>query len=176
MLAVLTVVWPTRATAGPPAVDGLAERLRELPANVLSDGQRQELADAVRMDLRNRLQAANDRSSGLWRKIQSRADWELFRDRQLGLLRKSLGQFPQAPEEPEVRVSGSPRDIFLVRDGRQQTNAFCFAVGRGAAVDRRRVWGPFPRIEQLCTDPRLSSAEVSHHAKETGKQSALRSG
>jgi cephalosporin-C deacetylase-like acetyl esterase len=108
ILVLLPVVAPAAAFAAEPsAVARLAEHLRELPANVLAEDQRRALVDEIRDDLDNRLQAANDRSSRQWRTIQSRTDWERFRDERLGRLRESLGQFPAPPEKLDVRVTGT---------------------------------------------------------------------
>lgn len=69
------------------------DALRQLDTRVIAaDPAAQKSArEAVRIDARNRLQAANLRETASWRKLQNRADWERYRDERLTRLRDSLG-------------------------------------------------------------------------------------
>jgi dienelactone hydrolase len=85
----------------------LAGRLARLDATVAPPEQREALTRMVSANLRQRLQAANERSSADWHKIASRADWEQYVKPRLGALRASLGQFPEPPRPLEVRKTGT---------------------------------------------------------------------
>jgi hypothetical protein len=61
----------------------------------------QLLADNVRA----RRDAANRRENEAWRALQTRADWERYRDARLKALRDSLGAFPPPPKDLKVRVT-----------------------------------------------------------------------
>jgi cephalosporin-C deacetylase-like acetyl esterase len=56
-------------------------------------------------DLRARRDAANRADREAWQRVQSRSDWERFRDQRLKALRASLGQFPPAPTDLKVRAT-----------------------------------------------------------------------
>jgi hypothetical protein len=84
----------------------LAEELRRLDVRVIQAGS-EEARDLPRMlgrDARARIDAANRRETGAWRKIATRQDWERYRDQRLRGLRESLGQFPDPPRDLKVRV------------------------------------------------------------------------
>ncbi len=85
------------------ADDDLAAKLREANAQVLpADPER---GRRLAQDARARLMAANDRETDAWRKIQTRADWERYRDRRIEALRLSLGTFPAPPSDLKVRIT-----------------------------------------------------------------------
>jgi dienelactone hydrolase len=56
-------------------------------------------------DARARLWAANQRENQAWAKVQTRQDWEGFRDSRLRRLRESLGPMPPQPKEVKVHVT-----------------------------------------------------------------------
>lgn len=47
----------------------------------------------------------NKKDVEAWRSIKTKADWERLRDEKVALLRKSLGQFPDAPKSVKVVVT-----------------------------------------------------------------------
>ncbi len=55
------------------------------------------------------LRAAGVRESTEWHEIQSRAQWEQFRDERMDSLRRSLGPFPAVPSDLRVQVTGKIR-------------------------------------------------------------------
>jgi dienelactone hydrolase len=95
----------------------LTEQIRGLDTRVLSDVDGKAPREMVAADLRARRRAANDRSSGEWRAIKGRAEWEAFRKIKLDALRRSLGTFPALGAELKTRVTGR-----LVGDGYQIEN------------------------------------------------------
>jgi dienelactone hydrolase len=87
----------------PVAEDDLARQLRGLDATVLpADG---EPAKQLARHVQARLREANRRESRAWQQIQTRGDWERYRDARLQALQASLGTFPPVPHDLKVRVT-----------------------------------------------------------------------
>ncbi|HUT32911.1 MAG TPA: hypothetical protein VNE39_05485 [Planctomycetota bacterium] len=86
-------------------VKGLAEGLRAVKADVLTPEERAGSASMLADDCRARLRAANRRDAAEWAKVQSRADWERFRDARLKALRDSLGTFPPVPTSLDAEAT-----------------------------------------------------------------------
>ncbi len=76
--------------------DDLASKLRELsPVVVPAESERgKALPRMLYDDARVRMRAANVRETNAWRAIQTREDWERYRDAKIRALRESLGSFP----------------------------------------------------------------------------------
>jgi cephalosporin-C deacetylase-like acetyl esterase len=105
--AVVSAVWAIASQGGESlANDDLATRLRELDARVFpADGdEAKQLPRMLAKDARDGMRQANERETKAWRAIDTRVDWERFRDARLQALRKSLGTFPAAPKDLHVRV------------------------------------------------------------------------
>jgi len=85
----------------------LPDGLRGLKAEVLSAEEQARAIGALDEDCRERLREANRRDAAAWAKVQSRADWERFRDERIKALRESLGQFPPAPKALDAEVTGT---------------------------------------------------------------------
>ncbi len=83
----------------------LARRLAALEQGVLTADERARAASALDDDCRARLRAANRRDAAAWAKVQSRADWERFRDERTKALRESLGVFPPVPKALDAEVT-----------------------------------------------------------------------
>ncbi|MBL8828461.1 MAG: acetylxylan esterase [Planctomycetaceae bacterium] len=81
--------------------------LRQIDTRVIdADPAAQKSArEAVRVDVRNRLRAANERETAEWRKLKSRSDWEQFRDARINKLRESLGVSLAPLDQLEVNVT-----------------------------------------------------------------------
>ncbi len=89
-----------------PDSDPLTARLAKLDARVLPVGdERTAPAAMLARDVRARCDAANRRETQAWRGIATREEWERYRDDRLRTLRDSLGQFPPAPQNLNVRVT-----------------------------------------------------------------------
>ncbi len=71
----------------------LADKLRSYDANVFPSDQREEATSMLSKYVRARRDAANVRSTMMWRKVRTKQDWEKFRDAPIGALRKSLGSW-----------------------------------------------------------------------------------
>jgi cephalosporin-C deacetylase-like acetyl esterase len=89
----------------PAADDNLAAQLRDLGGAVFPAERGKELSRTLPRDVQTRLRAANLRENQAWQKVQTRADWEQYRDIRLQALRASLGRFPSAPKELKVRIA-----------------------------------------------------------------------
>src|SRR5262245_41179486 len=87
----------------PAADEALARQLRELPATVLPTAG--DPAKQLARHAQARLREANQHESRAWQQIQTRGDWERYRDVRLQALRDSLGSFPPAPRDLKVRVT-----------------------------------------------------------------------
>ncbi len=86
------------------AMPGLERALGSLPSQVLPHGEQAARAEMLRADLRLRREEATRRDREAWNAIQSRADWDRFRDRRVSALRRSLGEFPDPPAHVEAQV------------------------------------------------------------------------
>jgi hypothetical protein len=82
----------------------LADELRELDARVFTadSEQAKSLPQMLGRDVNARLRAANRRETQAWQMVETRDDWERFRDPRIEALRRSLGQFPPAPSDLKV--------------------------------------------------------------------------
>jgi dienelactone hydrolase len=98
-------IRPTACRAQEPKSD-LAEQLRRLDAEVTTNPLTKGLREMAGKEIRARRDAANRRESQAWQKIQTKADWEQYRDIRLKALRDSLGSFPPVPKDLKVRVTG----------------------------------------------------------------------
>ena len=95
----------------------LAESLRGLTVNVLSDQQRSDAASMVNADIRRRSDQVNAHSRADWYKIKNRQQWEKYRDVRLEKLRQSLGTFPDPPKKLNVRVTSTVKgDGFQIKN------------------------------------------------------------
>src|SRR5262245_38546986 len=87
----------------------LPEQLKQLEATVVpADSEKgKQLPAMVAEEIRSRMRAANQRETARWREIQTRADWERYRDVRLQALRDSLGQRSAPPKDLKLRVTRS---------------------------------------------------------------------
>ena len=85
----------------------LAGSLRELNTAVVApDSDRaKELPKMLGADARSRIRAANQRETKAWRELQTKADWEKYKEPRIAALRASLGQPAEAPKELKTRVT-----------------------------------------------------------------------
>jgi dienelactone hydrolase len=67
--------------------------------------------------IRARFRTANERDAEACQQVQSREDWERFRDERIAALRDSLGAFPPAAGELDLHVTGTiPGDRFHIEN------------------------------------------------------------
>jgi len=71
---------------------------------VLAQPSREAERDAIERDIRLRTEAFNAEHRAAWAKVQTRADWEAYRDQRIAALRTSLGELP-APGPVRVEVT-----------------------------------------------------------------------
>jgi dienelactone hydrolase len=85
----------------------LAAKLSTLDMTVIApeSDRAKGLRRMLGYDISVRLRAANERDRAAWAQVQTRADWEQFRDQRLQALKTSLGQFPPPPKDLKVRVA-----------------------------------------------------------------------
>lgn len=102
--------WTAAASAQPAVrIAELAEALGQINPTVI-DGPLNDVEDyeprrMLSTDIRARRQAINQWDVSRWRKIRTREQWEELRDERIAKLKKSLGQFPEPPEDLNVRVT-----------------------------------------------------------------------
>jgi dienelactone hydrolase len=101
-LCVLLAALP--ASADEPKKDDLAARLRELADKQLP-AKNDDAVNAWARDVRARLQEANRADLEAWRKVETKEQWEKFRDERVAALKKSLGEFPVPPKELKVHIT-----------------------------------------------------------------------
>ncbi len=83
----------------------IVDTLRDLDVNVLSAEQRRELAGMVSRDIERRRLLAIQHENSAWHRVKSRRDWELFRDKRIEALRRSLGG-PATRDGVDAHVTG----------------------------------------------------------------------
>jgi dienelactone hydrolase len=94
-----------------------ADRLRTLNPDVLTEAARQEYAQKLARDVRRRILAANGRSSGEWRQISNRTQWEEFAKENIRLLEASLGMFPLPSKDMAVHITQTlPGEGFTIEN------------------------------------------------------------
>lgn len=110
VIASALVLWERALAADEPTkADALAEKLGQLDTHVFPpQGERaKELAVMLSQNLHARLLAANARAAAEFEKIQTRAEWDRFRDVRIKALRESLGPMPPLPKDLKVRITGT---------------------------------------------------------------------
>src|SRR5262245_12394309 len=87
--------------------DALAKELRDYATKELArvPGKASNYSTALADYLRNEIAEANQADREAWAKVQSRADWEKFRDTRIKVLRDSLGTWPEVPKSVPTRVT-----------------------------------------------------------------------
>lgn len=85
-----------------------ANPFSSLDTRVLDDSQesRETARRMLSNDVRRRIREANLKDVAAWRKVDSRAAWEAFRNERVAKLKRSLGQFPPRPTDLQVKVTG----------------------------------------------------------------------
>lgn len=82
----------------------LADALKALDSNVMSEEERKSARDSIWDSIQKRKHEVNDRSRADWAKIDSREKWEALRDDRYAKLRASLGTFPEPPNPLPVEM------------------------------------------------------------------------
>ena len=104
LLLCLLIVAGLHPGSAPLAAD-LAEELRQLDAATLTGERREAAADQVNRWIERERLAAIARENALWRQVQSREQWEAFRDQRISALRDSLGQPREDRSPPAFHVA-----------------------------------------------------------------------
>jgi len=73
---------------------------------ILSEEEREANTQSLLQNLQSRCKAINQQDRGAWLKINSKEDWESFRNPRIDALKRSLGTFPNNAENPNVYVTG----------------------------------------------------------------------
>jgi cephalosporin-C deacetylase-like acetyl esterase len=84
----------------------LQKVLGKLNTTVLSEDEQTGASAMVARDIERRRLLAIQRENKAWSNVNTRDDWERFRDQRLSALRKSLGQVPPATKHLNVRTTG----------------------------------------------------------------------
>lgn len=92
------------APSGPASLAAVAP---EVLKTVLSADDAAAASRQVDRDLERRSEAANARNRAEWAKIDTKAEWEAFRDERIARLRKALADYPSPPAPLAVHSSGT---------------------------------------------------------------------
>jgi cephalosporin-C deacetylase-like acetyl esterase len=136
-----------------------ADALAAIDSTVATANERELLINQVRDSLRLRLQHANDASTAGWKAVQTRADWEQFRDGKLSALRASLGHWPNPV--PAVRTETTaeiPGEGFRIRN-------ILFETRPGWWVSAN-LYVPDPLVESM---PGIVICHAHHTSKTHGE-------
>lgn len=100
------------ASAQPAArIAELAKAVRQISPDVLAptaaDVEELEPRRMLSNDIRARRRAVNQSDVAEWRRIDTREEWETLRDHRIAALQESLGQFPEPPDDLNVRITKS---------------------------------------------------------------------
>ncbi|MCL4204722.1 MAG: hypothetical protein KJ000_19715 [Pirellulaceae bacterium] len=79
--------------------------LSRLEADVLTKEQRSDAAGMIDRDIERRAAEANARHRSEWSKIETREQWESYRDERIARLRQSLGDYPVPPAKLNTRLT-----------------------------------------------------------------------
>ncbi|HEX3149222.1 MAG TPA: acetylxylan esterase, partial [Gemmataceae bacterium] len=103
-LLTLLLAFPLHADE---TTDALAKELRDYATAELAKvpGKDGKYSTVLPDYLNKQLKDANTRDREAWSKINSKAEWEKFRDERIMALRKSLGTFPETPKSVPMRVT-----------------------------------------------------------------------
>jgi cephalosporin-C deacetylase-like acetyl esterase len=98
----------------------LVAQLRKLDTNVFTPeaAKEKQLDRMVERDIRSRIHASHQREADAFAKIQTRAEWEKFRDVRIKALRESLGPLPlgELGKDLKVRVARTFKGEGYVRE------------------------------------------------------------
>jgi dienelactone hydrolase len=112
LLALILALVPRSAARAEestaPANEG-AERAPVDGTVLTRPADRQRWAGMWSAEVRKRRIAANERDNAAWARVQSRSDWERFRDVRLEALRRSLGEALEPPADLKLAVTGTVR-------------------------------------------------------------------
>jgi hypothetical protein len=105
--ALLASAFLALPAAADDATDALAKELRDYATKELAKvpGKDGKYSTALADYLRAEIAAANKADREAWAKVQSREDWEKFRDTRINALRQSLGTWPEVPKSVPARVT-----------------------------------------------------------------------
>lgn len=101
-LSLLLLAIPIHADE--PKKDDLAANLKELADKPILPKDF-DAANMMSRDVRERIRAANLKDLEEWRKIESKEQWEKFRDVRIAALKKSLGEFPEPPNDMRIVIT-----------------------------------------------------------------------
>src|SRR5262245_3307176 len=84
-----------------------ANDLSKLAPEVLSKEQRQQAGGMIERDINRRSAEVNARNREQWSRIETREQWEKYRDERVAALRRSLGEYPAPPSRLNGRTTGT---------------------------------------------------------------------
>jgi dienelactone hydrolase len=150
-----------RTAVGAPAESELVRLLRDLDTNVFPPtGERaKELPQMLARDVRARVQAANLRENRAWNEVKTRSDWEHFRDVRIQALRASLGPFPSASKDLNVR-------LMRTQEGEGYRIENLAFESRPGLVVTANLYGP---VKPTASMPGILIAHSHHNPKTQGE-------
>jgi len=104
-LQLVCVLWLPMAVAGD-AADKIMADLHRISSAVAPPEEQEGLRAQLGHSLREQIAAANRASSAAWANIESRTDWERFRQDKRRLLRTAIGPFPERSIPARTLITG----------------------------------------------------------------------
>ncbi|MSR30362.1 MAG: hypothetical protein EXR99_02540 [Gemmataceae bacterium] len=99
------------------AQEGNPFQVSQVNPQVFSSQEKNQFEDMIGKDIRALRKGANLFNSTEWQKINSQAQWEKFRNVRLMGLAQSLGEFPEPPQNPTRKITGTLKgDGFLIEN------------------------------------------------------------
>lgn len=137
---------------------GQVEGLSDLHPNVLTADEQRQAQAMLEEFIERRTREFNVSHREAWKLIQTRAQWEAYRDERIARLRASLGDLPQ-PGAPRLHVTGE-----VVGDG--------YRIQNIAYESRPGIWvtgNLYQPREPLASMPGMLIAHAHHNAKYDGE-------
>lgn len=85
--------------------NGFLNQIRLISPYIFSEDEREANTQSLLQDLQSRCRAINQQDREDWLKINSKEDWESFRNPRIDALKRSLGIFPSSAESPNLYVT-----------------------------------------------------------------------
>jgi len=86
--------------------DSFFNQIRLISPCIFSEEEREANTQSLLQDLQSRCRAINQHDREAWLKINSKENWELFRNPRIDALKGSLGILPSNAENPNVYITG----------------------------------------------------------------------
>lgn len=111
MIAVALSASSLRLFGGSADTGEVAAKLIALKSSVLKADEADAAKNMLQADIHARMRAASERDTAVFDRIQTRADWEEYRDERLDAMRKSIGSGDMPAKPVSGAVSGADFEV-----------------------------------------------------------------